>query len=357
MLPFATVLDAAYVGHHSWNEIYPLNLGAIDIGSAFLPQNQDRTLAVSATPGATAVVTPLMAPLRGYNNVWMTRNLGWRTYHGLQLSLQHRLSRGVQFGLNDTISLSDHGFCGAGACPSVQPLRMQHNPDGTYSVRSDQAQQEELLGDMLTPRHILKGTFLWTLPNWSSGALGSVLNDWQVAGVWSASTGQPYAVAYTYSSGGSNINLTGSPDYAARVRVVGDTGSGCSSDPVQQFRASAFQGPIAPSVGLESGNGYLRGCFQSALDTSISKQIRMPGNKTLSFRADIFNILNQAIVTGRNMSMQLASPNDPVTIVNLPVDASGNAIPARARPNGAGFGVANNYQPPRTVQLQIRFGF
>src|SRR4030095_6044902 len=123
--------------------------------------------------------------------------------------------------------------------------------------------------------------------------------------------------------GGSNINLTGSPDCGGRVRIVGDTGSGCSSDPLRQFRTSAFQGPISPSVGLESGNGYLQGCFQSALDLSISKQIRLPGNKSVSFRADIFNFLNQAIVTGRNTSMQLASPTDPVTIVNLPVDAVG----------------------------------
>ena len=264
-----------------------------------------------------------MAPLRGYNNVWMTANLGWRTYHGLQLSLQRRLNQGIQFGLNDTITLSDQGFCASGGCPSMQPLRMQHNADGTYVIRSDQGQQDDLLGDMLTPRHILKGTFLWMLPSMSSGALGALINDWQVAGVWTAATGQPYAVAYTYSSGGSNINLTGSPDYGARVRIVGDTGSGCSGDSLRQFRANAFQGPISPSVGLESGNGYLQGCFQSALDMSISKQIRLPGNKSVSFRADIFNFLNQAIVTGRNTSMQLASPNDPVTIVNLPVDASG----------------------------------
>ena len=357
MLPLTTLLDVAYVGHHSWDEIYPLNMGAIDLGSAFLPQNQDRTRAASTTPGASAVVTPLMAPLRGYNNVWMTSNLGWRTYHGIQLSVQHRLNRGIQFGMNDTISLSDRGFCASGGCPSTQPLRMQHNTDGTYTVRSDQSQQNDLLGDMLTPRHILKGTFLWMLPNRSSGALKAVLNDWQVAGVWTAATGQPYAVTYTYSSGGSNINLTGSPDYAARVRVVGDTGSGCSSDASRQFTASAFQGPISPSLGLESGNGYLRGCFQSAFDTSISKQIRFAGGRSVQLRADIFNLLNQSIVTARNTSMQLANPNDPVTIVNLPFDASGNAIPARVKPNGAGFGVANNYQPPRTVQLQLRFAF
>ena len=77
----------------------------------------------------------------------------------------------------------------------------------------------------------------------------------------------------------------------------------------------------------------------------------------MQLRADIFNLLNQSVVTARNTSMQLANPNDPVTIVNLPFDASGNAIPARVKPNGAGFGVANNYQPPRTVQLQLRFAF
>jgi hypothetical protein len=120
---------------------------------------------------------------------------------------------------------------------------------------------------------------------------------------------------------------------------------------------SGFQGPISPSVGLESGNGYLQGCFQSAFDMSISKQIKLPGNKSVSFRADIFNLLNQAIVTGRNTSMQLASPTDPVTIVNLPFDAAGNPIAARTKPNGAGFGVANTYQAPRTVQLQLRFAF
>ena len=46
---------------------------------------------------------------------------------------------------------------------------MQHNADGTYVVRSDQAQQDKLLGNMLTPRHIFKGTFLWMLPNAPGG--------------------------------------------------------------------------------------------------------------------------------------------------------------------------------------------
>jgi hypothetical protein len=46
-----------------------------------------------------------------------------------------------------------------------------------------------------------------------------------------------------------------------------------------------------------------------------------------------------------------------VTITNLPYDSAGNVIPTRARPNGAGFGVATDYQPPRSVQFQARFSF
>ena len=55
--------------------------------------------------------------------------------------------------------------------------------------------------------------------------------------------------------------------------------------------------------------------------------------------------------------MNLTSPTDPTTITNLPYDANGNLIAARSLPRGAGFGVANNYQNPRTVQFQVRFSF
>jgi len=54
--------------------------------------------------------------------------------------------------------------------------------------------------------------------------------------------------------------------------------------------------------------------------------------------------------------VQFASPTD-MTPANLPFDAAGNVVDARSRPRGAGFGVASNYQGPRTMQGQIRFAF
>ena len=120
---------------------------------------------------------------------------------------------------------------------------------------------------------------------------------------------------------------------------------------------SAFRGPVVGSDGLESGNGYLRGCFISSTDLAIARTIKLGGDRTLQLRADVFNAFNQSGIIARNTQMNLSSPSDPATITNLPFDAAGAVIPARAKPNGAGFGVATDYQPPRTIQLQARFAF
>ena len=74
---------------------------------------------------------------------------GWSTYHSLQLSFQRRFSNGLSFGFNDTIGLYDTGSTGA---------RLQHNADGTYSYRADQAQADELLGNSIPRAHDARRT-------------------------------------------------------------------------------------------------------------------------------------------------------------------------------------------------------
>jgi hypothetical protein len=186
-----------------------------------------------------------------------------------------------------------------------------------------------------------------------------VVNDWQLAGVWTASTGAAYTVGTSYqggATGNGNQNITGSPNYGGRMRIVGDIGSGCSADPLRQFIAAGFAPPLGNSLGLESGADYLRGCFQSTLDLSIARNIRFGTTRQLQFRLDAFNAPNSAIITGRNTTLSVASPLDP-TPANLPYDANGNVVTSRSLPKNAGFGVANAYQNPRTLQAQIRFSF
>lgn len=359
-LPWVMSLDVAYVGQHSYNTFNGVNINAIDMGTAFLPQYQDPSLPASTTPGATAVSANQMRAMRGYANITMQLNRGARTYHSIQVSLQRRFRNGISFGFNDTIGLSDTQQSGA---------RLQHNSDGSWAYRPDQAEADKLLGNNNPIPHAMRANFVWDLPDLRGDgptlrAIGYVINDWQFSGIWSGariaalnSTSSAYTVGFSYQNGGSSTNLTGSPDYGARIRVIGDPGSGCSSDPYRQFNTSAFQGPLVGSVGLESGNSYLKGCFINVLDLAIARNIRLGGNRNLQLRVDMFNAPNAAGITGRNTTINLSNPNDPVTATNLPFDANGNLIDSRSRPRGAGFGVANNYQPPRNVQIQVRFSF
>jgi hypothetical protein len=352
-LPFDVALDASYVGQHAFALPVGANINAVDFGAAFLPENQDPTLAASATPGATALSTDLLRAMPGFGAVVQNQQTGWRTYHSLQFSVNRRFRHGLAFGFNETWSLYDH--------QSTAP-RFDHLPDGTFVLRSDQADADRLLGTAVDTVHLLRANFVWDLPNidGTTGAkrtLGWMANDWQVTGIWTGRTGSPYAVAYSYQSGGSSVNLTGSPDYPARVNLIGDPGSGCSDDLYRQFNAAAFEGPSAGSVGLESGNAYLRGCFSSVLDMSIMRRFRLGGTRSVQFRVDLFNAPNLAGITARNATMNVTNPLAPTSVTNLPFDANGELIDARSRPRGAGFGVANGYQSPRTIQLQLRFEF
>jgi Carboxypeptidase regulatory-like domain len=357
-LPFSAALDVAYTGQHSYDTNAGVNINSIDLGMAFLPAAQNPALAT--TPASTDPATSyastnpdLVRFYKGYAAINQQQPIGWRTYHSLQIAVNRRFRNGLLFGFNDTIGLSDM---------QNAALRIQHNADGTITTRADQAKANELLGDNHPQAHLMRAQFVWNLPRLPTSStggrvLGYILNDWSLSGIWSGASGTAYSVTAAYQNGGGNVNLTGSPDFAPRVRVAGDIGTGCSADPLRQFTAAGFLGPVAGSDGLESGNGYLTGCFVSALDLAIARTIKLGGNRSIQLRADVFNVFNQAAITNRQTTMNLSSPSDPATITNLPYDAAGNIIPARSRPTGAGFGVATDYQPPRTVQLQARFSF
>jgi len=363
-LPWNTVVDVSYIGQHGFNIVESINLNAVDFGSAYLPQNQDPTLAPT-TPGATAIASDQMRAFRGYSGITQNVSRGWVTHHSLQLSFQRRFKDGVSFGFNDTIGLSTVGSTAA---------RLQHNPDGSVTYRDDQATADDLL--QVDPiRHTIKANAIWDLPDLPNSSdltkvVGYVVNDWQFSSVWTATTGSPYAVGFSYQNGGGSVNLTGSGDYGARIRINGDTGSGCSSDLYRQFNTAAFLGPLVNSVGLESGASYMHGCFQQVLDVAVARTVRLGKSRTVQLRVDMFNMPNSAAVQGRATTFAMSSPSDPATNVAPVFDPTtgllndgvnklpnGQTSPDRSKPKNAGFGVANAFQGPRNIQLQIRFSF
>jgi hypothetical protein len=228
-------------------------------------------------------------------------------------------------------------------------------------VRADQATAEALFADQGVTSHILVGNFTWQLPRIvapqsdASRVAAAILNDWMLSGVARVDSGAPYDVSFTYADGGGT-NLTGSPDYNARVVITGDPGSGCSSNQYRQFNTEAFSGPLPGSVGLESGRNILHSCRDHRLDLSLVRSLPFFFHWQLEIRFDFFNVFNAVIFNARNTTMQLVSPTDQ-TLTNAQYLPDGTLDPERLTPNNAGFGAATNALPPRSIQLQGRIKF
>jgi Carboxypeptidase regulatory-like domain/TonB-dependent Receptor Plug Domain len=357
-LPWYMSLDLSYVGNHGFNRLGALqggstvNLNAIDIGAAYQPQYQDPTRGTSAVPGQFAYTANLLRPYRGFAAINQNTTSFWDTYHSIQTSLNRRFRNGFSFGANYTYGISLKGNTGL-------QQRLQHNPDGSFQLRADQDEFEKLNENLDNRPHTLKANAVWALPKVPAmfgRAVGLVLNDWRLAGVLSAGSGPTYDLGFGYQGGIGAQNLTGSPDYNARIVYVGDPGSGCSSDQYRQFNMAAVSGPTYNSTQMESGRNRMRACPDKRLDMAVSRDIRVGGGRVLDFRLDVFNVFDTVIYDQRNQNIAYNSPTD-LTIRNSQFLADGSLDPTRLQPRNAGFGAATRALPLRSMQIQIRFAF
>ena len=132
---------------------------------------------------------------------------GWNTFHSIQSSVIRRFRNGLSFGVNYIYTITN---------TQNAPPRLQHDPvTREFSIRADQAEADELLGNAGRRPHLFKANFVWDLPDLhaSGGAMqvvGYVVNDWQLSGVFTGRSGTPYTPGFTYASNGNPVNLTGS---------------------------------------------------------------------------------------------------------------------------------------------------
>ena len=357
-LPWYMAVDLSYVGNHGYNRLgsfqggTTVNLNQVDFGTAYLPEYQNKTLGPSAIPGANALSTNLLRPYAGLGNINQNTTDFEDTYHSIQLSLNRRFRSGFSFSANYTGQLSFTGNTGL-------QQRLQHNPDGSITVRADQAEYEKLNENLGGRTHWVSANAIWSLPHVPQSfgrVVGLILNDWRLAGILTMGSGEPYDLGFSYQGGIGNTSLTGSPDYAARLIYTGDPGSGCSSDQYRQFDVTKVQGPTYNSVGLESGRNILRDCATKLVDIAFSRDIRVGGNRRLELRFDLYNAFNTVVYTGQQTNINYDNPTAQ-NVLNAQTNPDGSLVSTRLTPRTAGFGAANNALPLRSAQFQIRFSF
>lgn len=354
-LPFGLLLDVGYVGTQSRHLTGRRPFNEAPFGSAWLPENQDPTKPATLS-GDSALPVDFLRPYVGYigtgatvaqsglgSGGFIATYGGSSNYNALQISLNRRVGKDLQFGANYTWGKA------LGTLSSYDGLEHPlDNRKANYGpLTFDRTQTLNINYIYNLPAVIREGSAL------NNAVLRNLLNDWQISGITSLSSGgpltwsaQPYLIQ---GVGGSVLNkrITGSEGWAPRPVLTcnpnlnpGDRtllawiGTGC------------FQPAAKGSVGMDSPARPVRGPGINNWDISLFKNFRLGSNEQryIQLRLETYNTWNHTQASGINLTPQFDSTGK---LVNL----------AGAGGGRWGFGAVNAFRTPRYIQIAARIYF
>jgi hypothetical protein len=197
------------------------------------------------------------------------------TYHSMQVKVDRRMTGGLLMTNSYTLGRGFNYF--------------QGDSNGTIATPADfERSWGRTEFDQL---HNFVSSFVYVLPwgpqgKWlQNGVLGRVLGDWQVTGIFSASSGSP--INFTASAAGLRApENTQRPNATGKPEVLGGIGSS-----ELWFDTSVFSAPAPGTWGNVERNALLTGPGYTNLDASVVKIIRF-GTRHAELRADFFNLTN-----------------------------------------------------------------
>jgi hypothetical protein len=283
-LPANVVLQLSYVGNngvHLYNEGFP-----------------------NAYTGAEAQYAPYSQITPGLGELAIIYNGAYSSYHALQVQARKISSQhGIQFQANYTwakdMTDADAVWSAPGASGGITPnnpqcLKCEYGP-ASYSVNQ---------------RFV--ANFEYNLPVGSgifSALPRRLTQGWRILGIFSAQTGFPFTVVGPYGTlqygfdsldgvtarpffvQKATLNTGGAPQFFSNA-VIADNGMNG-----QFFAVPTTTSPTIGTVQTVPGNlgrNTFTGPSWSNVDFSIIKETHLTELTTLQFRAEFFNLLNQA---------------------------------------------------------------
>lgn len=310
----STTLQAAYVGQRATHEV------------VFLVLTQ-RVL----QPDGTTLPAPFLAGnptlVAEAGTAFDYTSIGSQSYNALQVTLQGRLSRGLEgqvaytYSKCMTDSIGDYGDGGQGAPASS----FRQN---TYNER---AEWGPCFYDV---KHLLTAFVSYEIPVGHGRAVGgdmnrfanAVVGDWQVSVIPSLHTGFPLTVFAGDATGtgsyGSRANCIAPPHvFGRRSAVVNGQFIG-----YQWFDPASYSAEQPGHFGT-CGVGTVRGPGLFTADLSLVKAFKIGESKDVEFRAEAINFTNS-------------------TILNAPTVGVGPLL-----------GIITQSQGERNIQFALKFHF
>ena len=222
----------------------------------------------------------------GLSTVTQASEIAISNYNALQVSLQKRISHGLQYGISYTYSKDLTNASGNGTFP------------GKGSITGDAYNLMQNYGpaDFATPQRLV-ANFVYEIPYGFHNFSKQILGGWGVSGVLTLQSGTPLTLtsantATIYSTSG---NAQMCPGYTySDIVTPGPTSSKINN----YFNPNAVNClPALIGNGYDWGNmghGVVLGPGIYNLDMSIMRSFRMPKieGSSLQFRTEFYNTLN-----------------------------------------------------------------
>ena len=319
-----TVLDVSYIGNHGLH-IWRRNVNRNDIppnqvcrGAACDGSNRDArlqisraSLGVTSSPVFSDLAGQLIADnrvLRNVGSIQTDESDGNSSYHSMQLWLNRRFSKGLQF---------QAGYTWSHTISDVALTSFTNTTSDPFNFDSDKGDAD------LDRRHTFVANMVYQLPlfkQWGKAA-EYILGDWQLNTIASYFGSTPIDITTgantlgTASAVGQRPNYTGAPLYLN------------TSDNTFHLNPAAFARPAPGQLGT-LGKGAVRGKPITNIDFSLSKNFRFKERYRFQFRAEFFNVFNHPNFVGFDTDIRNST-----------------------------FGTLNTITTPREIQLGFKFNF
>lgn len=261
-LPIATV-NVAYVGNRSVDTYANLNANAV------------RRL------GGGATDRPYFASHGRQLGISVRRPYGLRTYNSLQVAINRPLSKGLLLKGQYTFSRA-------------------WSEGTSYELQTPEFQARNWAPQGGNRDHIVQLSFVYQLPwtsDTSNGVLRSIINDWQLSGVFAAFSGMPFTV----TADGTLLNTPGNTmtaDLVGTLTKVGKIGADGS-----YYEPSAF---AQPTCGVCLGNTTLNqftGPGGWNLNLGVARSFSLGRSRRLETRIEGNNVTDTPIFSNPNGSI------------------------------------------------------
>ncbi len=300
------LLDVAYVGTRGIDLMSNVNINQAFPGSG--PVDPRR---------------PLYALQPNVQQVQFWSNWGASKYHSLQVKLQQRYWHGLSAQLAYTFSKN---------MADAEGANQSNNP-----IQNARCYACEWSTALENRAHVVAINHTYELPFGprrsflNHGALGYIVGNWDISGIWSAQTGNYFSplMASAVSNTGANVNggtydrpnLSRNPNLPADQQSI-----------YRWFDTGAFSAPAAGTFG-NSARNVLVGPGIFNFDAGLHRVFSIGERWRMQFRAEAFNTLNRA---------------------NFTTPGAGSAPTTLGSPN---FGRILAAAPARILQISLKLNF